>query len=138
MSPDAQIEAFPMAILAPKIHDIVPRKPLEVVLIHLRNHSLSVVDMSQSTRPTVKEKHREKGKQTRHLQEVWEVEFKNKRNGHILSRMIRNRQKQRNDPIQMIMIEDQNSVENKSPDSTEDSHPQYDFVSNFPSIPPRL
>jgi hypothetical protein len=80
----------------------------------------------------VSEKHKEQGKQTRHLQEVCEVDFKNKRNGRILSRMIRNRHKRRNDPIQMIMIDDQNSVEGTSPDSAEVSHPQYDFVSNFP------
>jgi hypothetical protein len=34
--------------------------------------------------------------------------------------------------MQMIIIEYLNFVESTIPDSTEDSHPQYDFVSNFP------
>jgi hypothetical protein len=74
-------EVFPMARLAPKRHGFVPKKPLEVILSHLRNHSLNVDDQSQSTRPVVNEKHKDGGKQSRHLQEVCEVDFKNKRNG---------------------------------------------------------
>jgi len=41
ISLDAQTEVFYMARLAPKRSKFVPRKPLEVVLIHLRNQSLS-------------------------------------------------------------------------------------------------
>jgi hypothetical protein len=50
----------------------------------------------------------------------------------MLSKLIRNKHKHRNDHIQMIIIEDLNSVGTTSPDSSEDSHPQYELVSNFP------
>jgi hypothetical protein len=49
-----------------------------------------------------------------------------------MSRMIKNKHKQRNDHIQRIIIEDINYVENTSPDSSEDSHPMYGFVYNSP------
>jgi len=88
----------------------VHKKPLEDVLSNLRNQSLNFYDQSQSVRPVVREKHKEWGKQYGHLQEVYEVDFKNKRNGRIPSRMIINRHKRRNDPIQTIMIDDKNSV----------------------------
>jgi hypothetical protein len=52
--------------------------------------------------------------------------------------MIRNIHKQRKDPIQTIMINNQNYVEITNPDSAEDIYPQYDFVSNFPPVPPRV
>jgi len=52
--------------------------------------------------------------------------------------MIRNEHSQSNDPISMVMIKDQNSIENTSPDFAEDSHPQYGFVSNSHLLPPRL
>jgi hypothetical protein len=52
--------------------------------------------------------------------------------------MIRNEKNQSNDHIPIIMIEDQNSFENTSPNFAKDSHPQYDFVSNSHPVPPRL
>jgi hypothetical protein len=79
--------------LAPKRHGFVPKKPLEDILSHLRNHSLNFDDQSQSTRPVVNENHKDGGKQSRHIHEVYEVDFENKRNGHILYRMIMNRHK---------------------------------------------
>jgi hypothetical protein len=121
-----------MAKLAPKRYEFMPKKPLEVIHSHLRNQSLKVDDQSRSVRPTVNENHRDEGKQSRHIHEVCEVDFKNKRNGRILSRMIRNKHKQKNDPIQTIMIDGQNLDEGTSLDSAEVSHPQYDFASNLP------
>jgi hypothetical protein len=46
--------------------------------------------------------------------------------------MIRNKYRQNESPIQMIMIEDQDSSENTSENCEEDNHIQYDFVSNIP------
>jgi hypothetical protein len=46
--------------------------------------------------------------------------------------MIRNKYRQREIPIQTITIEDRDSSENTSEDCEEDSHIQYEFVSNLP------
>ena len=121
-----------MTIMEPKGHEFMPKKPLEEVLIHLRNGSLNFVDQSQPPIPVVNEKFKGKGKQTRNLQESCDVDFKNKRSGQILSRIIRNKHKQRDDYVPTIIIEDLNSVESVSPNSAGHSHPRYDFVSILP------
>jgi hypothetical protein len=71
--------------------------------------------------PRINEKPKEQGKRTRQLRDVFEIDFKNKRIGHILSRMIRNRHRQRDNPIQTITIEDRGSSENTSAYCKEDS-----------------
>jgi hypothetical protein len=54
--------------------------------------------------PKVDQKPKEQGKRTTQFQDICEIGFKNKRVGHILSRMIGNKQKRRESPIQMITV----------------------------------
>jgi len=49
-----------------------------------------------------------------------------------MSRMIRNKHRQRDNPIQTIIIEDRDSSENEIQECEEVSHIQCDFVSNIP------
>jgi hypothetical protein len=51
------------------------------------------------------------------------VDFKNKRVGRVISRLIRNRKKQKDDNIPTIMIDQ---------DSSEEDHIEYEFISNLP------
>jgi len=79
--------------------------------------------------PKVDQKPKEQGKQTRNFQDIYGFDFKNKRAGCILSRMIRNKHKQRESPIQTITVEDEDSYKNKNEYCEEDNHIQYEFVS---------
>jgi hypothetical protein len=72
------------------------------------------------------------GKQIR--QGVCAIDLKNKICGRILSRMMRNKHKQKDDHVPTIIIEYLNSVESVSPESARDNHPWYDYVSNLPSF----
>jgi hypothetical protein len=56
------------------------------------------------------------------------VDFNNKRAGHLLSRMVRNMFKQRENPTGTIIIEDHDSsCEDTNGKSEEEDHNQYDF-----------
>jgi hypothetical protein len=67
-------------------------------------------------------------KQGKHkTQRVPDIDFKNKRNDRLLSRMVRNRHHNREKPIPIIDVEDRIFVDDTSVDL-----PQYDFVSNLP------
>ena len=122
MSLDGQADVMPVARATQKRKGFVPKKSLETILIWLKNQPLGYVDQqAQLMCPKIDEKTKKQGKQTRQLQDICEIYFKNKRVSRILSRMIRNRHRQRDNPIQTITIEDRGSSENTSADCKEDS-----------------
>jgi hypothetical protein len=71
-------------------------------------------------------------KQGKHkTQRVQEIDFNNKWNDRLLSRMARNRRHNHENPIPTIDIEDPISVDDTSADSAKINSPRYDFVSNL-------
>jgi hypothetical protein len=80
----------------------------------------------------IEEKSKEQRKRMKQSHQACEIDFRNKRVGHVLSRMIRNKNRQKDSPIPTITIMDQDSSEDISRNCEEDSHAQYDFVSNLP------
>jgi hypothetical protein len=80
----------------------------------------------------MKIKLKSKDRVRKHTTEVNDLDFRNKRNGRLLSRMTRNRHQNHDKPIPTVVIEDTISVEDASSDATRMDSPQYDFVSNLP------
>jgi hypothetical protein len=103
---------------------------LEEVLSHLRDNAPIAPDPTQNmvNKDTIKIKRESKN----NTQRVDDVDFRNKRNGRMLSRMTRNRHRNHDKPIPTVVIKDTISVEDTSFDDTRMDSPQYDFVSNFP------
>jgi hypothetical protein len=106
-------------------HDFVPKKYLEDVLDKLKgkvsvipNPGKEVVDINEI-------KTEKQGKHKTHR--VPDIDFRNKRNDQILSRMVRNQHHNCEKPIPIIDVEDRIYV-----DDTNIDLPQYDVVSNLP------
>jgi hypothetical protein len=133
LSLDHQNNALPAAQTTLKRKEFVPKRSLETVLTSLKDRLSDYVDyQSQPMYSMIEEKPKEQRKIIRQLHQACEIDFRNKRVGHILSRMIQNRNRKKDSPIPTITIMDRDSSEDTSQDCEEDSHTQYDFVSNLP------
>jgi hypothetical protein len=80
----------------------------------------------------IEEKSKEQRKRIGQSHQVCEIDFRNKRVARVLSKMIRNRNRQKDSPIPTITILDRDSSEDTNQNCEVDSHTQYDFVSNLP------
>jgi hypothetical protein len=91
----------------------VPKKSLEVVVTNLKDRFSSDYQ-SQPMSPVKEEKSKEHDTKGKYSHYNCEVDFKNKRVGRVISRLIRNKKKHKDDTIPTITIIDQ--------DSSEDDH----------------
>jgi hypothetical protein len=130
LPPDTPIEFRPIAEVTSKKHEFIPKKSLEEILSHLRDKAPVTPDPVQNMVSEDKIKIKRQGKKV--TQKVNDLDFRNKRNGRLLSRMTRNRHQNHDKPIPTVVIEDTISVEDASSDATRMDSPQYDFVSNLP------
>jgi hypothetical protein len=116
-------------------HDFIPRKYLEEVLDDLKDKILTVpnpepiqIDLNE---PTVKKKGRHK------KQSSPDINFKNKRHGRLISRKMRNRQRENEKSIPVIEIDDIIFIEDDIDDQIlgndiDIDTTQFDFISNLP------
>jgi hypothetical protein len=111
-------------------HEFVPKKSLEEVLDKLKGKVYVTPNLEKDLVDEKEIQIKRQGKQK--TQKVQDLDFKNKRNDRLLSRMTRNRRQNRENPIPTIDIEDLISVDDTSSDPTKINSPRYDFVSNLP------
>jgi hypothetical protein len=108
----------------------IPKKSLEEVLSHLRDKVHVVPDPVQNS--VYEDKIKIKRQSKKNTQRVNDLDFINKRNGRLLSRMTRNRHQNNDKPIPTVDVKDMIFVDDASSDATKIDSPQYDFVSNLP------
>jgi hypothetical protein len=130
LPPDTPIDSRQSVKVTSRKHKFIPKKSLEEVLSHLRGKVPVVPNPVQKLVYENKIKIKRQGK--KNTQRVDDIDFRNKRNGRLLSRMTRNRHQNRDKPIPTVDIEDVISVDDASSDATKIDSPQYDFVSNLP------
>jgi hypothetical protein len=105
--------------------DFIPKKSLEDVLDKLKSKVLVIPNPGQDVVDINEIKTKKQGRHK--TQRVPDLDFKNKINGRLLSRMIRNQHHSHEKPIPIIDFEDWIST-----DDTSVGSPKYNFVSNLP------
>jgi hypothetical protein len=101
------------------------KKSLEDVLDNLKDKVLVVPSPEPVMVDLNEVKIKKQGR--RKTQRIPDIDFKNKRPGRLISRMLRNRHHDHEKPIPVIDVDDWISEDDTNVDA-----PQFDFVSNLP------
>jgi hypothetical protein len=107
--------------------DFVPKKSLEDVLDNLKGKVLTIPSLGQDVVDLDEIKTKKHGRLK--TQRVPDIDYENKRSSRIISRIVKYRHHNHEQPIPIIDVDDRIYV-----DDTSTEAPQYDFVSNLPSF----
>jgi hypothetical protein len=129
LPPDTPIDFHLIVEVTSKKRELFTKKSLEEVLIHLRDKALVILDPIQDLVNEDKIKIIRQSK--KNTKRVNDLDFRNKRNGIILSRMTKNRHNNHDKPIPTVLIEDTIFIEGVNYDATRMDSPQYMYVYKF-------